>query len=100
MADSKRFQERLRLFIDHNAADRVHSYFFGSYTGARFDRLCGGGDRPQTLNSFTADDLVRRGEQVLVGQLEMTRSQSVIGDDISRLRVFDLAVWMGHRHAL
>jgi hypothetical protein len=30
----------------------------------------------------------------------MTRSQSVIGDDISRLRVFDLAVWMGHRHAL
>jgi hypothetical protein len=208
MADSEGFGERLWSFVDHSAADRVHSYFFGNYTGARFDRFCGGGDRPGTLSSFTADDLVavsllsveipgraaleilenrarvlnsllqqipfdvsladaeeslirkesaawklweelveihqvgwvtaskllarkrphllpvydnvvkdalrpgpegfwkslheelRRDDHALVGRLEMIRSQSGIGDDISLLRVLDVAVWMGHRHAL
>lgn len=28
------------------------------FTGSRFDRLAGGGDRPETCNAITADDLV------------------------------------------
>jgi hypothetical protein len=208
MADSEGFRERLWSFVDHSAADLVHTYFFGGYTGARFNAFAGGGDRPDTVDRFTADDLVavsllsvdipgraaleiletrtrvlnsllqqipydisladaeeslirkesaawklwedlveihqvgwvtaskllarkrphllpvydnvvkdalrpgpegfwkslheelRRDKQALVGRLEMIRSQSGIGDDISLLRVFDVAVWMGHRHAL
>jgi hypothetical protein len=208
MADCDNFRERLWSFVDHNAADLVRTYFFGGYTGARFNAFAGGGDRPDAVGNFTADDLVavsllsvdvpgraaleilenrarvlnsllqqipfdisladadaslirkesaawklwedlveihqvgwvtaskllarkrphllpvydnvvrdalrpgpdgfwkslheelRRDNQALVGRLEMIRSQSGIGDDISLLRVLDVAVWMGHRHAL
>ncbi|MFI2609741.1 DUF6308 family protein [Kitasatospora sp. NPDC018619] len=43
----------------------LRAYFTGrrarggpAYTGAHFERLAGGGDRPETADAFTADDLV------------------------------------------
>ncbi len=44
------------------AADVVRTYFStpasGGFTGAYFERLGGGGDRPETADVFTAEDLV------------------------------------------
>jgi hypothetical protein len=54
----------LKRFLEPPAVDLVREYFAtrpdGSplYTGPTFDRLAGGGDRPETVNRFTEDDLV------------------------------------------
>src|SRR5690606_34527461 len=43
----------------HDAIERLRRYFDGSkFTGASFERLGGGGDRPDVANLVTADDLV------------------------------------------
>jgi hypothetical protein len=55
---------RVRKFLDDAAVVRLDKYFNGKnkydrpFTGRRFERLCGGGDRPETANHFTGDDLV------------------------------------------
>lgn len=41
------------------ALDLLREYFApGAFTGAHFERLTGGGDRPEVKNVFTAEDLV------------------------------------------
>lgn len=44
------------------AADVVRRYFStpatGGFTGAYFERFCGGGDRPEVAKAFTAEDVV------------------------------------------
>lgn len=44
------------------AVDALRAYFRADplpvYSGSRFERFAGGGDRPGTANEFTADDLV------------------------------------------
>ncbi|NKY38147.1 DUF6308 family protein [Cellulomonas septica] len=57
---------RLAWFLDPNrtdeAADVLRRYFTprpeGQFSGAHFERLGGGGDRPAIANEFTAEDLV------------------------------------------
>jgi hypothetical protein len=51
---------QLLQYLDPGAVDRLRTYFFGPpfYTGRRFERLAGGGDRAEAANQFTADDLV------------------------------------------
>jgi hypothetical protein len=56
---------RLHRLLDQDATLRdLRRYFEDTpppgrpYTGRRFESLSGGGDRPETANRFTADDLV------------------------------------------
>ena len=54
--------EDLEPFLDDGAADRLRTYFTtGQYTGGRFERIAGGGDRLEVANRFSADDIVAVG---------------------------------------
>ena len=49
----------LRRFVDDDAIGRLVEYFqSGRFTGGRFDRLAGGGDRTNIADVFTSDDVV------------------------------------------
>src|SRR4051812_29996860 len=49
----------LRRFVGDDAIGRLVEYFqSGRFTGGRFDRLAGGGDRPDVTDMFTSDDIV------------------------------------------
>ncbi|MBD3778440.1 MAG: hypothetical protein IE923_04145 [Micrococcales bacterium] len=58
--------ERLAPYLEPRhvaeSADVVRTYFLprptGRFTGAHFERLGGGGDRPEVADAFTAEDLV------------------------------------------
>ena len=46
-------------FVGDDAIGRLVEYFqSGRFTGGRFDRLAGGGDRPDVADVFTSDDIV------------------------------------------
>ena len=51
-------RQKIEPFLDSQAADRVGRYFHGTFTGRRFERLGGGGDREETANEFVAEDIV------------------------------------------
>ena len=49
----------LRRFVGDDAIGRLVEYFqSGRFTGGGFDRLAGGGDRPDVTDMFTSDDIV------------------------------------------
>lgn len=49
-------------FLDEAAPGLLERYYrSGSFTGARFELLAGGGDRPEAKDVFVADDLVAVG---------------------------------------
>lgn len=55
-----------RVLDDSQTVERIRRYFAdspagGRYTGRRFESLAGGGDRPETANRVTADDIVAVG---------------------------------------
>lgn len=52
--------QRLHQYLDEDAVDRLKRYFLGPnlFTGRWFERLSGGGDRPEVADHFSADDLV------------------------------------------
>lgn len=57
------FSNRLSSLLDPRSADRaacvLQAYFEpGAYTGAHFETFAGRGDRPESVNTFTADDVV------------------------------------------
>ena len=57
---------RLQRLMEPDSADRaaalLRRYFtprpVGTFTGAHFERLGGGGDRPEIADRFTAEDLI------------------------------------------
>ena len=61
-----RLSERLEALLDREgepaAITALRTYFAplpqGRYSGAYFERLAGGGDRAETANEFTSDDIV------------------------------------------
>lgn len=49
----------LSRYLGAQAVDVLNDYFrSGRFTGGSFDRFRGGGDRPETANRFTSDDIV------------------------------------------
>jgi hypothetical protein len=49
-------------FLDDAASALLERYYeSGSFTGARFEFLAGGGDRPDVKDVFVADDIVAVG---------------------------------------
>lgn len=62
MQVSDRVTELLRQEREQDAVRLLQTYFAprpeGRYSGAYFERLGGGGDRPEVADTFTADDLV------------------------------------------
>jgi hypothetical protein len=75
----------------HRAADLVHRYFEGRHddgrtplhTGGAFERLAGGGDRPDVVDVFTADDLVA--VSMLNVQVPARAALPILGVDASWL---------------
>jgi len=62
IAPSDRLASYLQPANTQAAAEVVRRYFTprptGTFTGAHFERLGGGGDRPAIANEFTAEDLI------------------------------------------
>lgn len=51
--------QQLYRYLDGEAPQRLRTYFgSGTYTGGRFERFAGGGDRPAVKDEFTSDDIV------------------------------------------
>lgn len=50
----------LGKYLDGRAEGRLRKYFdhSGTFTGGRFERFAGGGDRPETADTFTGEDIV------------------------------------------
>jgi Family of unknown function (DUF6308) len=60
---SSAFPKDPGIFLDEYAAPLVREYFARDdgrllFSGALFERLGGGGDRPEVANRFTPDDIV------------------------------------------
>jgi hypothetical protein len=50
---------QLLRFLDNRSLDLLRDYFgSGRFTGGRFERFGGGGDRPEIADRFTSDDVV------------------------------------------
>src|ERR1700722_15338300 len=50
---------KINRYYDEFAVEQLKTYFeSGTYAGGQFERFAGGGDRPETANKFTADDIV------------------------------------------
>lgn len=58
MADANVLEGDVRRFLDEASVPLVAAYLSGAFTGARFETLGGGGDRPGAWDHFGADDLV------------------------------------------
>jgi hypothetical protein len=49
----------LNQYLDHRAVGLLRTYFStGTFTGGRFERFAGGGDRADVANVITAEDIV------------------------------------------
>jgi uncharacterized protein DUF6308 len=50
---------RISRYFDEFAVEQLKTYFnSGTFAGGQFERFAGGGDRPETANQFTCDDVV------------------------------------------
>ncbi len=50
---------RLNRFLDEYTVEILKKYFdSGEYTGGRFERFAGGGDRAESADRFTAEDII------------------------------------------
>jgi hypothetical protein len=51
--------DQLLPFLDKAAVDLLRAYFTsGTFTGGSFERFAGGGDRPESADRFTSEDVV------------------------------------------